>query len=33
METVKGVDGVERTETLIALSSAKETRKVSLPGS
>jgi hypothetical protein len=33
METVKGVDGVERTETLIALSSAKETWKVSLPGS
>lgn len=30
-ETVKGVDGVERTETLIALSSAKETWKVSLP--
>ena len=30
-ETVKGVDGVERTEKLIALSSAKETWKVSLP--
>src|SRR5437879_5180974 len=33
METVKDVDGVERTETLIALSSAKEAWKVSLPGS
>src|SRR3954470_2735593 len=30
-ETVKAVDGVERTETLIALSSVKETWKVSLP--
>jgi Lrp/AsnC family transcriptional regulator, leucine-responsive regulatory protein len=30
-DTVKAVDGVERTETLIALSSAKETWKVSLP--
>ena len=29
-ETVKAVDGVERTETLITLSSAKETWKVSL---
>jgi Lrp/AsnC family leucine-responsive transcriptional regulator len=30
-ETVKTVDGVERTETLIAMSSAKETWKVSIP--
>jgi Lrp/AsnC family leucine-responsive transcriptional regulator len=30
-ETVKAVEGVERTETLIALSSVKETWKVSLP--
>ncbi|MES2195538.1 MAG: Lrp/AsnC family transcriptional regulator [Pseudomonadota bacterium] len=30
-EVVKGVEGVERTETLIALSSPKETWKVSLP--
>ncbi|MBI5260472.1 MAG: Lrp/AsnC family transcriptional regulator [Bradyrhizobium sp.] len=29
-ETIKSVEGVERTETLIALSSAKETWKVSL---
>jgi len=29
-ETIKAVDGVERTETLIALSSAKETWRVSL---
>ena len=29
-ETIKAVDGVERTETLITLSSAKETWKVSL---
>ena len=29
-ETVKAVDGVERTETLITLSSAKESWKVSL---
>ncbi|MDI1261690.1 MAG: Lrp/AsnC family transcriptional regulator [bacterium] len=32
-ETIKSVDGVERTETLITLSSAKETWKVSLPAS
>lgn len=31
-ETIKAVDGVERTETLIALSSPKETWKVSLSG-
>jgi Lrp/AsnC family transcriptional regulator, leucine-responsive regulatory protein len=30
-ETIKGVDGVERTETLIVLSSAKETSVVMLP--
>ena len=30
-ETIKAVDGVERTETLIALSSAKETWKISVP--
>lgn len=30
-EIVKAVDGIERTETLIALSSAKETSKVALP--
>jgi Lrp/AsnC family transcriptional regulator, leucine-responsive regulatory protein len=30
-ETIKGVEGVERTETLIVLSSAKETFTVSLP--
>jgi Lrp/AsnC family leucine-responsive transcriptional regulator len=30
-ETVKTVSGVERTETVIVLSSAKETWKVSLP--
>jgi Lrp/AsnC family transcriptional regulator, leucine-responsive regulatory protein len=32
-ETIKSVDGVERTETLIALSTAKETWKVSLSAS
>lgn len=31
-DTVKAVEGVERTETLIALSSAKETWKVDLSG-
>ncbi|HEY6255548.1 MAG TPA: Lrp/AsnC family transcriptional regulator [Xanthobacteraceae bacterium] len=31
-ETVKAVEGVERTETLIVLSSAKETWKLSIPG-
>ena len=31
-ETIKAVEGIERTETLIALSSAKETWKVSLEG-
>jgi Lrp/AsnC family transcriptional regulator, leucine-responsive regulatory protein len=31
-ETVKSVAGVERTETLIVLSSAKETSKVMIPG-
>ena len=30
-ETIKAVDGVERTETLIALSSAKETWNISVP--
>ena len=30
-DVVKSVDGIERTETLIALSSPKETSKVSLP--
>jgi Lrp/AsnC family transcriptional regulator, leucine-responsive regulatory protein len=30
-DVIKSVDGIERTETLIALSSAKETSKVSLP--
>lgn len=30
-DTVKGVGGIERTETLIALSSAKETWKVGIP--
>jgi Lrp/AsnC family leucine-responsive transcriptional regulator len=32
-ETIKGVNGLERTETVIVLSSAKETWKVSLPES
>ena len=30
-DTIKGVEGIERTETLIVLSSAKETFTVSLP--
>jgi len=30
-ETIKDLDGVERTETLIALSSAKETWTISIP--
>lgn len=32
-ETIKRVDGVERTETLVVLSSAKESWTISVPGS